>query len=108
MGRRKHRGPEDPAALYSDAYSFQQGEFHPEHHQANVRRLHEKYPGFTLSEIDTIYRQACRIEFEIQEQIGRSQLSEEAREKLLEWLEDHFHGFSRKSFLQAIDRVQSG
>ena len=107
MKRTAHRSSPDSDALHSDAYSFQQGEFYPEHHQANVQRLRQKYPGFSLSEIDEIYRQACRLDFEVQERVGASQLSKQAREELLDWLEDHFYGFSRASFLQAIERAES-
>ena len=94
-------------SLYVDAYQWQQGEFYPEHHQANVQRLHRKYPECPWSEIDAIYRQACRIDFEVQERIGTSQLSARARHELLDWLEDHFHGFSRESFLQAIEKAET-
>ncbi len=107
MSRRKHTGSGDAAGLHSDAYAFQQGQFYPERHQANVQRLHQKYPEFPLSEIDAVYRQACRIDFEVQERIGGAQLSQQAREELLDWLEDHFYGFSTESFLRAIERAES-
>ena len=80
MNRHKHSGPGNASGLHSDAYAFQQGEFYPQHHQANVQRLHQKYPEFPLSEIDTVYRQACRIDFEVQERVGGAQLSQQARE----------------------------
>ena len=106
MSRRK-KTPTPPASLYEDACRSQQGEFYPEHHHANVERLHRQYPEHPLSEIDGIYRQACRIDFEIDQRVGSSQLSEQAREELLDWLEDHFNGFSRASFLEAIQRAES-
>ena len=95
-----------PSSLYDDAYRLQTGEFYPEHHQANVRSLCERYPDQPFSEIDAIYREACRIDFEIQERVGNSQLSKGAKEELLEWLKDHFYGFSRESFLWAIERAE--
>ena len=90
-----------------DAYSWQQGQFYPERHQANVQHLHQKYPEFPVSEVDAIYRQACRIDCEIQERVGASQLSKQARGELLDWLEAHFYGFSRATFLEAIERAES-
>ncbi len=107
MKRPAHRDSEESAALHSDAYSLQQGEFYPEHHQANVRRLHRKYPNFSLSEIDAIYREACRIDFEARKQVGATKLSKQAKEELMDWLEDHFYGFGRESFLQAIVKAES-
>jgi hypothetical protein len=107
MSRREHSGSSNASGLHSDAYAFQQGEFYPEHHQANVQRLHQKYPEFPVSEIDAVYRQACRIDFEVQERVGGAQLSQQAREELLDWLEDHFYGFSKESFLRAIERAES-
>jgi len=106
MKRTAHRSSPNSAALHSDAYSFQQGEFYPEHHQTNVQRLHQKYADFSLPEIDEVYRQACRIDFEVQERVGTSQLSKQTRVELLDWLEDHFYGFSRASFLQTIERTE--
>src|SRR5689334_3153636 len=99
--------PKSSNSLYDDAYRWQQGEFYPQHHQANIQRLHKKYPEHSLSEIDAIYRKACRIDFEVQERIGTSQLSKGAREELLDWLEDHFYGFSRQTLLQAIESAES-
>lgn len=107
MSRRKHSGSSNASGLHSDAYAFQQGEFYPEHHQANVQRLHQKYPGFSVAEIDAVYRQACRIDFEVQERVGGAELSQQARVELLDWLEDHLYGFSRESFLLAIERAES-
>jgi acyl-CoA-binding protein len=104
---RRQKPPTPAPSLYADAYHWQQGEFYPEHHQANVRRLQEKYSDISLSEIDAIYRQACRIDYEVQQQVGTSQLSAQAREKLLDWLEDHFNGFGRAEFLLAIERAES-
>lgn len=94
------------AALHSDAYLFQRGEYYPKNHQANVQRLHQKYPEFPLSQIDAIYRKACKIDLEVQQHVGTSQLTEKAKEELLDWLEDHYYPFSRASFLQAIDASQ--
>lgn len=105
---RRSKTPPPPSSLYEDAYRWQQGEFYPEHHQANVQRLHQKYPEHPLAEIDAIYRQACRIDYEVQERVGKSQLSKGAREELLDWLEDNFYGFGRESFLWAIERAESG
>jgi hypothetical protein len=107
MSRRKHSGSGDASGLHSDAYASQHGEFYPEHHQANVQRLHQKYPQFPLSEVDAVYRQACRIDFEVQRRVGGAQLSQRAREELLDWLEDHVYGFGRESFLRAIERAES-
>ena len=90
MSRPKHTGSGNAYGLHSDSYAFQQGQFYPERHQANVRRLHQKYPEFPLSEVDAIYREACRIDFEVQERVGGAQLSPQAREELLDWLEGHF------------------
>jgi hypothetical protein len=106
MGRRAKK-PTPSSSLYEDAYRWQQGEFHPEHHQANVERLRQKYPQHALSEIDSIYRQACRIDLEVKERVGAAQLTQHAREELLDWLERRFYGFSRTSFQQAIDRAES-
>jgi hypothetical protein len=105
--RSESPSPASSAALYEDAYWSQQGEFHPEHHRANVQRLHRRYPGHSLGTIDAIYRLACRIDFEIQERVGSSQLSRQARDELLDWLEDHFNGFPRATLLQAIERAES-
>ena len=105
--RQKNSTAQSSDSLHADAYSWQQGQFYPERHQANVQRLHQKYPAFPLSEIDAIYRQACRIDFEVQERVGTSQLSKQAREELLGWLEDHFYGFGRASLLEAIERAES-
>jgi hypothetical protein len=99
--------PKTLESLYDDAYRWQQGEYYPEHHQANVQRLQQKYPEHPLSEIDAIYRQACSIDYEVQKRVGKSQLSKGAREQLLDWLEDNFYGFSRESFLWAIERAES-
>jgi hypothetical protein len=107
MSRRAHRNRQPSSALYADAYSYQQGEFYPEHHLANVQRLHQKYPEHSLSEIDEIYRQACRIDAHVQQRLGGSHLTEKAKQELLGWLEDHFFGFSRESFLRAIERAES-
>ena len=94
--RRRAKTPTPPSSLYDDAYRLQKGEFHFEHHQANVQSLCRKYPDHAFSEIDAIYRQACQIDFEVQERVGKSQLSKGAKEELLDWLEDHFNGFSRE------------
>ena len=107
MNRRK-KAPMPPSALYENAYQWQVGEFYPEHHEANVQRLHQKYPEHSVSEIDAIYRQACCIDSEVKERVGKSQLSNAAKEELLDWLQDHFHGFSRESFLWAIERAEAG
>jgi len=106
MSRNKGPSTEESAALHADAYQYQQGEFYPEHHRANVQRLREKYPTFSQSEIDGIYRQACHIDFEVRQRVGAAQLSEQAREELLEWLEDNFYGFSRQTFVLAVDRAE--
>jgi hypothetical protein len=103
---RRPKSPIPPTSLYEDAYRWQQDEFYPEHHKANVLRLHEKYPEHKLGEIDAIYRQACRIDFEVKERVGESKLSQQARQELLEWLEDNFHGFSAVSFQEAIERAE--
>lgn len=95
-----------PSSLYDDAYRLQSGEFYPEHHQANVQSLCRRYPDLPSCEIDAIYRQACRIDFEVGERVGHSRLSKGAKEELLEWLEDHFWGFSRESFLWAIEKAE--
>jgi hypothetical protein len=108
MSRRRKDPPSNSSvALYADAYRWQQGEFYPQHHEANVKRLHEKYPEHSLPEIDGIYRQACLIDFEVQKRVGTAQLSPGAREELLDWLEDHFYGFGRELFLSAIERAES-
>lgn len=107
MSGPQHSASGNTTGLHSDAYAFQQGEFYPEHHQANVQRLHQKYPEFPLSEIDAVYRQACRIDSEVQERVDGAQLSQQAREELLDWLGDHFYGFSTESFLRAIERAES-
>src|SRR5262245_15269701 len=104
---RRSKTPEPPSSLFEDAYRLQQGQFYPERHQANVQNLCKKYPQHSFSEIDAIYRQACLIDFEIRERVGKSQLSKGAREELLDWLENEFHGFSRDSFLRAIERAES-
>jgi len=106
MDRIKQRNSRD-AELHTDAYSFQQGEYYPEHHVANVQKLHQKYPEFSLSEVDAIYRRACSIDFEVQQRVGSSKLTPQAKNELLDWLEDHFYGFSRISLLQAIEEAQS-
>jgi hypothetical protein len=105
---RRSKALSPPASLYEDAYRWQRGEFYPEHHQSNIQRLHQKYPGHSVSEINAIYRQACRIDFEVQERVGKSKLSEGVERELLSWLEDHFHGFNRESFLWAIEKTHSG
>ena len=45
--------------------------------------------------------------FQQGERVGGAQLSQQARDELLDWLEDHFYGFSRESFLRAIERAES-
>lgn len=104
---RRPKTPTPPSSPYDDAYRWQQSEFYHQRHKANVQRLHQKYPEHSLSEIDAIYRQACRIDDAVQERVGKSQLSKGAREELLEWLEDHYYGFSRESFLWAIEKAES-
>ena len=101
------RGTKRADSLHADAYSWQQGQFYPERHKANVQRLHQKYGEYSISEIDAIYRQACRIDFEVQERIRTSELTERAKAELLEWLEDNFHGFSRASLMEAIERAEA-
>ena len=106
MSRRPKTSP-PPASLYEDAYHWQVGQFYPERHLANVQRLHDKYPDLPLGEIDAIYREACRIDYEVRERVGTSTLSNAAKQELLDWLEDHFCGFSRDSLLWAIERAES-
>lgn len=103
---RRAKTPTPPSSLYDDAYYLQNGEFYPENHKANIEKLSRKYSDQPLSEIDTIYRQACCIDSEVQEQVGGCQLSEGAKEELLQWLEKHFHGFTRASFLRAIEQAR--
>ena len=71
--------PEPGHSLHANAYVWQHGEFHPEHHQANIQALHAKYPGHSLAEIDDVYRQACQIDYEVQQSIGGAQLSPGAK-----------------------------
>src|ERR1700757_3025420 len=85
--------------IYDAAYRLQVGEHYPQHHLENVRRLRERYSEYPADEVESIYRQACRIEYEIQKWIGNMQLSQGSRQELLDWLEDHFYGFTEKSFL---------
>jgi len=106
MAGRQDKTPSDSTALYAEAYSLQQGKYYPEHHQANVQRLHKLHPNWSLAEIDEIYRQACQIDFEVELQLGGATPTAQAREELLDWLEDHFHGFSRDTLIQAIERAE--
>ena len=104
---RRLKTPTPQSSLFEDAYRLQEGQFYPERHQANVKKLCEKYPQHSFSEIDAVYREACRIDFEIQERVGKSKLSKGAREEILDWLENEFHGFSRELLLRAIERAES-
>ena len=102
--RRRHRSPPLGVGLYEAAYRWQQGEFYPEHHCANVVRLHERFPEVPMAEVDAIYRQACRIDAEVADQVGTSELTAAAKEDLVDWLAGHFHGFGRGVFIDAIER----
>lgn len=106
--RRKNPVAKRSAAIYDHAFCLQEGEYYPQHHLANVRTLRERYPEYSAEEVDAIYRQACRIQYEIEQWLGPGpmQLSEGSRAELLEWLNDHFYGFTEKSFLWALERVQ--
>jgi len=104
--RRKNSVTKLPSAIYDDAFRLQQGEYYPEHHEANIITLRERYPDHSAEEVETIYRQACRIEHEIEQWLGKMQLSAGSRVELLEWLEDHFYGFTDNSFLWALERVE--
>ncbi len=92
--------------IYDEAYWLQMGEYYPQHHQANVQRLRDRYPDYAAEEVDRIYRQACRLEPEIEQWMGGMRLSPGSRQELLEWLEDHFYGFTKASFSEAIERVE--
>ena len=71
MSRRsKNPKAETGHSLHADAYVWQHGEFYPEHHQGNIQALHAKYPGHPLAEIDDVYRQACRIDYEVDQAMG--------------------------------------
>lgn len=104
---RRQKTPTPPASLYEDAYRWQHGEFYPERHLANVQRLLKKHPEHTFSEVDAIYRQACLIDYEVQQRAGKAQLSNGARQELLDWLADRFYGFSQETFEDAIERAES-
>jgi hypothetical protein len=107
MSRRpQQRRADGTADLHAEAYMLQAGEFWPEHHEANVRHLRSKYPEVPAEEIEAIYRRACRIEFEIRQEIGNSQLSAAAKSQLVDWLEDQFHGFPRSVLVEAIERTE--
>ena len=106
MRTRRNKGS-SPAQLFEDAYSWQQGEFYPEHHQANIERLSDKYPEVSSAEIEDIYRKACTIEHEIRQQIQGAQLTAAARDALLEDLESQFYGFSRASLAWALQRAEA-
>ncbi len=105
--RRKNPVTKRSPAIYDDAYRLHEGEYYPQHHEANLQRLRENHPEYSAGEVETIYRQACRIEYEIEQWLGKMQLSEGSRQELLDWLEDHFYGFTAKSFSSALERVEA-
>jgi len=104
--RRKDRVREPSPEIYDDAFRLQEGEYYPEHHEANIKTLCERYPEYSPEDVDAIYRQACRIQHEVEEWVGDAELSEGSRQELLEWLRDHFYGFTERSFLWALERVE--
>lgn len=104
--RRKDPISQRSTAIYDEAFQLQVGEYHPEHHEANIRTLRARYPEYSAKEVDGIYRQACRIEYEIEQWVGGLQLSAGSREELMDWLEDRFFGFTGKSFSWAIERIE--
>src|SRR5437763_179341 len=55
MSRGKHSSASNSPGLHSDAYAYQQWEFYPDYHEANIQRLHQKYPDVPLSEIAAVY-----------------------------------------------------
>jgi hypothetical protein len=103
---RKNPKAKPSPQIYDDAFSLQEGEYWPEHHIANVKRLSQRYPEYSRDEVDAIYRKACTLEPEIEKWIGTLELSEGSRSELLEWLADQFYGFTNKSFLWALERVE--
>src|SRR5439155_5133404 len=108
MGRRRKNPVSKPSSeIYDAGYSCQQGEFYPEHHQTNIQKLRERFPEYSATEIEGIYRQACRLDYDIQQWSGGATLSERQKEERLVWLEDHYYGFSRKSLLQALERTET-
>jgi len=70
---------------------------------ANVARLCRQFRERSQAEIEAIYREACRIDFVVKELTGTSELSEGAREELLNWLGQDFPDFGRACFLWSID-----
>lgn len=99
------KSPAPSSSLPDDAYLFQYGQFYPERHEANLRRLRKKYPAHSAAEIDAIYREARAIDSALQEEIGAAHLSPGARALLLEWLEERFPRFSRSVLADAIVRA---
>ena len=107
MGKRHRKlAIQQSAAMYDEAFFLQEGEYYPQRHEANVRSLCEKYPQYSSKEIDAIYRQACRIEPGVAQWLGNMELSDGGRLELLDWLKDNFYGFTQKSFLRALERVE--
>jgi hypothetical protein len=107
MGRRGKRPVlRRSSEIYDTAFRLQEGEYYPEHHLTNIQTLSRRYPEHTGTELERIYKQACRIECEIEERMGGAIFSESGKAGLLEWLDDNFNGFSRDTFLWAIERVE--
>lgn len=89
--------------LLNESFVLQMGQYYPERHKENLKKLRQRYAEFSTDDIDSFYRLACKLGATAEDYGDKILKNEITFECAKEILESDFYDFSNEIISHALN-----